>query len=125
MERTNQTIGFDITPLNTHLMTGGADGKVLVYDLKTSELVETFQASSDAVNGVSIHPYIPVVATASGEREYGGGFFSDSSTEELLGSAPAAGVSGDRNSLRLWRPSVPYETEGWRDGIVKRASYGA
>ena len=123
--RTNQTIGFDITPLNTHLMTGGADGKVLVYDLKTSELVETFQASSDAVNGVSIHPYIPVVATASGEREYGGGFFSDSSTEELLGSAPAAGVSGDRNSLRLWRPSVPYETEGWRDGIVKRASYGA
>ena len=125
VERTNQTIGFDITPLNTHLMTGGADGKVLVYDLKTSELVETFQASSDAVNGVSIHPYIPVVATASGEREYGGGFFSDSSTEELLGSAPAAGVSGDRNSLRLWRPSVPYETEGWRDGIVKRASYGA
>ena len=125
VERTNQTIGFDITPLNTHLMTGGADGKVLVYELKTSELVETFQASSDAVNGVSIHPYIPVVATASGEREYGGGFFSDSSTEELLGSAPAAGVSGDRNSLRLWRPSVPYETEGWRDGIVKRASYGA
>mmetsp|Transcript_8933 Transcript_8933/g.27037 ORF Transcript_8933/g.27037 Transcript_8933/m.27037 type:complete len:448 (-) Transcript_8933:385-1728(-) len=125
VERTNQTIGFDITPLNTHLMTGGADGKVLVYDLKTSELVETFQASSDAVNGVSIHPYIPVVATASGEREYGGGFFSDSSTDELLGSAPAAGVSGDRNSLRLWRPSVPYETEGWREGIVKRASYGA
>ncbi|KAL6528975.1 hypothetical protein OROMI_028861 [Orobanche minor] len=71
-ESTNQRIQFDIEPLGRYLGTGGQDGLVHIYDLQTGEWVSSFQAALDTVNGVSFHPFLPMAATSSGHRRYGG-----------------------------------------------------
>ena len=61
---TNQRIYFDITPNGKYLISGGTDGQVLIWDLTTqqqvqnddddnkSNMISSFQANSDCVNGV-------------------------------------------------------------------------
>ena len=105
-------------PMDSHLASGSADGSVLLYDLTKGEQVATFEASPDAVNGVSIHPYIPLLATASGTRKYDTP--TDSSDEEV---PPASNNKVDGNCLKIWKPAVPYETENWYEGIKKRIEF--
>ncbi|KAK9906702.1 hypothetical protein WJX75_006470 [Coccomyxa subellipsoidea] len=67
---TNQRIQFDIEPCGRHLATGGTDGKVLVFDLRTGEPVASHTASADTLNGFQFHPFLPLAATASGHRRF-------------------------------------------------------
>jgi telomerase Cajal body protein 1 len=71
---TNQRIGFDLR--GDRLVTGSTGGEVLVYDTAEvatgggSQPVTTFVAHQDAVNGVSLHPDLPLLATSSGQRRF-------------------------------------------------------
>ncbi|KAL3627647.1 hypothetical protein CASFOL_029010 [Castilleja foliolosa] len=91
-ESTNQRIQFDIEPHGRYLGTGGQDGLVHIYDLQTGEWVSSFQAALDTVNGVSFHPFLPMAATSSGHRRYGG--LDDSQENNCL--------SGDENCVSVW-----------------------
>ncbi len=63
---TNQRIQFDVEPSGRHLLTGGSDGWVLAFDLRTGELAQRLRVARDTVNGCALHPYLPMLATASG-----------------------------------------------------------
>ncbi|XP_074657964.1 telomerase Cajal body protein 1-like [Tubulanus polymorphus] len=71
---TSQRIYFDIDRSGNYLVSGNHDGSVHVWDLnatsETSALppINTFNIHSDTVNGVSLHPYLPLLATSSGQR---------------------------------------------------------
>nr|XP_053652277.1 telomerase Cajal body protein 1-like [Cherax quadricarinatus]XP_053652278.1 telomerase Cajal body protein 1-like [Cherax quadricarinatus]XP_053652279.1 telomerase Cajal body protein 1-like [Cherax quadricarinatus] len=81
---TNQRIYFDLEPqLNRFLISGDTKGQVLKWDLShnnegTSAKEDipllmpssSFTAHKDCTNGVSIHPYCPIVATSSGQRHF-------------------------------------------------------
>lgn len=94
---TNQRIGFDIEPCGRHLLSGGARG-VRVYDLATGERVVAAWAAwgPSAVGGVSVHPQLPLVATASGERRAADGG---------RGAAPAAGGNSE---VAVWACDYVY-----------------
>lgn len=107
---TNQRIYFDLDETDKFLMSGNNDGSVGVWDLTEAfncddakkdddvvlEPVLRWNAHEDCVNGVSLNPLWPIVATSSGQRkliepvddEDSDRFFANSSTSE--------------NSLRLW-----------------------
>jgi WD40 repeat protein len=62
---TNQKICFDIEPCGRHLVSGGEDGFVTVFDLTDGQLVARYRASTDATNGTlkpskacSLHPHL-------------------------------------------------------------------
>ncbi|GMH37475.1 hypothetical protein BSKO_05348 [Bryopsis sp. KO-2023] len=67
---TNQRIQFDIEPCGRHLVTGGEQGRLDVFDLTTGEKLSGDVIGEDAVNGVMFHPFAPLMATASGERRF-------------------------------------------------------
>ncbi len=46
--------------------TGGTDGQMLTFDLQTGEAVGSQVMAADTVNGLQFHPFLPLVATASG-----------------------------------------------------------
>ncbi|KAL0298543.1 UNVERIFIED_CONTAM: Telomerase Cajal body protein 1 [Sesamum radiatum] len=71
-EGTNQRIQFDIEPLGRYLGTGGQDGLVHIYDLQTGQWISSFRAALDTINGLAFHPFLPMAATSSGHRRYGG-----------------------------------------------------
>ena len=78
---TNQRIYFDTNPYTDHLVSGGQDGDVRFYDLaaratddddsnESTEATFRFRAHQDCVNGVSLHPFYPLLASCSGERKF-------------------------------------------------------
>lgn len=57
---TNQRICFDIEPCGRHLVSGGQDGFVTVFDLTDGHLVTRYRASAHATNGKRMtHPSLP------------------------------------------------------------------
>jgi len=67
---TNQRISFDIHYSGSYLATGSQDGHVLIYDVSSGQLVQSFTAHSDAVNGCQFHPTLPYLVTSSGQRKF-------------------------------------------------------
>ncbi|XP_071543489.1 telomerase Cajal body protein 1 [Panulirus ornatus] len=81
---TNQRIYFDLEPqLCRYLISGSTKGQVLKWDLEPgSEIIledddvpimlpsASFNAHKDCINGISVHPYYPVIATSSGQRHF-------------------------------------------------------
>ncbi|GJQ80132.1 putative telomerase Cajal body protein [Trypoxylus dichotomus] len=68
---TNQKITIDISQCGNWLVTGGTDGKVQVWNVQESTAPSNhiqLPLHSDCCNGVSLHPYRPVLATASGQH---------------------------------------------------------
>lgn len=47
---------------------GGTDGTIRVFDLAAGSEKTGFRVCHDTVNGCQYHPFLPVIATASGER---------------------------------------------------------
>jgi hypothetical protein len=45
---------------------GGTDGAMRVFDLREGAAVASFQLAGDSLNGVQFHPFLPLLATASG-----------------------------------------------------------
>ena len=71
------------------------DGLVRVFDLTTGSQVASLPAVSDTVGWAEVHPYAPLVATASGHRRL--------EAEE----AGVARADAAANALRVWRFAVP------------------
>ncbi|KAL9652239.1 hypothetical protein ABK040_011899 [Willaertia magna] len=85
---TNQRMYFSIDPYTKYCISGTMDGRCKVFDLnENGKEIYSFQTSTTSpVNGVSIHPYLPYLATGTGERKYkfskNINFNSDDSSEE-------------------------------------------
>eukprot|EP01023_Acetabularia_acetabulum_P060648 TRINITY_DN7290_c0_g1_i7.p1 TRINITY_DN7290_c0_g1~~TRINITY_DN7290_c0_g1_i7.p1 ORF type:complete len:423 (-),score=39.50 TRINITY_DN7290_c0_g1_i7:93-1361(-) len=70
-DETNQRIQFDVESGGRYLLSGSQNGKLNIYDLWNGECVYKQQFVDDvAVNGVSCHPSQPLIALASGQRNY-------------------------------------------------------
>ncbi|XP_058415790.1 telomerase Cajal body protein 1 isoform X3 [Diceros bicornis minor] len=73
---TNQRIYFDLDPTGQFLVTGSTSGAVSVWDTSMAghegkpEPVLSFLPQKDCTNGVSLHPSLPLLATASGQRVF-------------------------------------------------------
>ncbi|XP_003966879.2 telomerase Cajal body protein 1 [Takifugu rubripes] len=108
---TNQRIYFDLDASGRYLISGDTEGVVSVWDTQTvppeasEELLQPqlrFQAHWDCTNGVSVHPFMPLLATSSGQRK----FPSPGDSEDDSGpDSEAAAVPRERredNTLRVW-----------------------
>ncbi|XP_026154432.1 telomerase Cajal body protein 1 [Mastacembelus armatus] len=111
---TNQRIYFDLDLSGRYLLSGDTEGVVSVWDTQTAppdgdeKLLQPqlrFQAHWDCTNGISIHPFMPLLATSSGQRQFPGPGDSegDSSSD---GEGAEAVVSQQEirqdNTLTLW-----------------------
>ncbi|XP_077021979.1 telomerase Cajal body protein 1 [Tamandua tetradactyla] len=73
---TNQRIYFDMDPTGKFLVSGNTSGAVSVWDTSGAgdegklEPVLSFLPQKDCTNGVSLHPSLPLLATASGQRMF-------------------------------------------------------
>uniref|UniRef100_A0A8C3VX92 Telomerase Cajal body protein 1 n=1 Tax=Catagonus wagneri TaxID=51154 RepID=A0A8C3VX92_9CETA len=73
---TNQRIYFDLDPTGQFLVSGSTGGAVSVWDIGRAghegkpEPVLSFLPQKDCTNGVSLHPSLPLLATASGQRVF-------------------------------------------------------
>ncbi|RXG73510.1 Telomerase Cajal body protein 1 [Armadillidium vulgare] len=110
---TNQKYYFDVTPQDDRfLITGTKRGQVLVYDLSSSssntdqgDILPTtsFTAHKDCVNGISVHPNLPLLATSSGQRsipqvdDVASSDSDDSESETSLNTTELK-----ENSMKLW-----------------------
>lgn len=118
--KTNQRIYFDIgsrsclkrdSTSEDILVSGDTDGTVTFWDIPRSQNMETddgtydsfeiescfsYQVHKDCVNGVSIHPFLPVLATSSGQRHYTS-YSCDSSDSD------ASEIEIEENCLKLWK----------------------
>ncbi|KAM4876242.1 telomerase Cajal body protein 1 [Sylvia borin] len=113
---TNQRVTFDLDPSGQFVVSGDTDGFVTVWDTlsppglgdppELSPLLR-FRALRDCVNGTSLHPQLPVLATASGQRLFPPLWDSDSDQEGTEdGPAPGGDI---RLQLWWWGP----EDSGW------------
>jgi len=94
---TNQRIAFDLDSSGGQLVSGGEDGIVRAYDLKTGEPSAKFSvAAHSAVAGVSLHPTAPFLATGSGHRTFPS-TSDDSDSDEPCEPLPL------ENALSIWR----------------------
>ncbi|XP_058280392.1 telomerase Cajal body protein 1 [Hirundo rustica] len=113
---TNQRVTFDLDPSGQFVVSGDTDGFVTVWDTLTPpgpgdppELppLLRFRALRDCVNGTSLHPELPLLATASGQRLFPAPWDGDSDREGTEdGPAPGGDI---RLQLWWWGP----EDGGW------------
>uniref|UniRef100_A0A8C3NME6 Telomerase Cajal body protein 1 n=1 Tax=Geospiza parvula TaxID=87175 RepID=A0A8C3NME6_GEOPR len=117
---TNQRVTFDLDPSGRFLVSGDTDGFVTVWDTlappgqgNPPELppLFRFRALRDCVNGTSLHPALPLLATASGQRLFPAPWDSDSDSEGTQeGPAPGGDIR-----LQLWwwgHEDTPRDTPG-------------
>jgi WD40 repeat protein len=103
---TNQRIYFDLDSSGEWLATANTDGNVTFwnvsnYDIDGSE--KCFRLHEDAVNGCSLHPFMPLLATSGGQWKFdiemGGALSDDDDGEEEMNGG--CDLYYD-NSLRIW-----------------------
>ena len=102
--RTNQRVGFCLGA--GRLVSGGTDGVVRAWRLSPDGAPDgpavPFAASSDSVTGAAPHPWLPLLAVASGQRHYDTPGGPDSDSDSGAAAADCA--------LRLWDVS---KLDGW------------
>ncbi|XP_077117752.1 telomerase Cajal body protein 1 [Ranitomeya variabilis] len=100
---TNQRMYFDVESCGRYLVSGDTQGVVSVWDMITPPedgvLLPAlqFQAQKDCVNGISLHPSLPILATSSGQRRFPE---SEDSGDESPPEAKSS--SAGENALQLW-----------------------
>jgi len=109
---TNQRIYFDLDPTGRLLLTGDTNGFVKVWDTqKALELTAessqmavdelcSWKAHNDCTNGVSCHPWLPLVATSSGQRHTT--VSSSSSDADSRSDSDDAVDPVAENAVKLW-----------------------
>ncbi|XP_065273005.1 telomerase Cajal body protein 1 [Emys orbicularis] len=107
---TNQRLYFDLEPSGQFLLSGTTEGLVSVWDTAQPPTgdpkpvlgpVLQFQALRDCVNGISLHPSLPLLASASGQREFPDPWDSSEEDEEV-GPGPPQRPARGQNCLQLW-----------------------
>jgi hypothetical protein len=96
----NQRIGFDIEPCGRHLISGGVNGQAQVFDLADGLPCASIPVSSDTVNGVSIHPFAPLVAFSTGHRRFESPDSTDSDEEGATHVSEI--LPSDMNKIAIW-----------------------
>ncbi|KAK3882195.1 hypothetical protein Pcinc_013414 [Petrolisthes cinctipes] len=120
---TSQRIYFDLDmQQNRHLVSGNTNGEVSHWDLSShaeSQVIgedmtlrhptSTFSAHKDCTNGISIHPYYPILATSSGQRHYpeplsdsGSNSEGDCGPEEVSKPLFSHSRTLQENTVKLW-----------------------
>lgn len=109
---TNQRIYFDLDMSGRYLLSGDTEGVVSVWDTQTAppdgneELLQPqlrFQAHWDCTNGISIHPFMPLLATSSGQRQFPWPSDSEIDSDGEGGEAVMSPQeSRQDNTLSLW-----------------------
>ncbi|XP_011866183.1 PREDICTED: telomerase Cajal body protein 1-like isoform X2 [Vollenhovia emeryi] len=72
---TNQRIQFALTFDSKQIISGGVDGNIIVWELPETTNEEDLnpkykiRLSKDCINGISLHPSLPIIATSSGQRD--------------------------------------------------------
>ncbi|XP_065680194.1 metacaspase-2 isoform X9 [Hydra vulgaris] len=105
---TNQRIQFDIDRSDSYVFTGNTNHLIGFYNLHhvfdnlnddecCFKPTRMFQAHEDVVNGVSLHPSLPLLVSTSGQRHF---FVDDSSDSDSSGDTPTARKID--NSMRIW-----------------------
>ncbi|KAM9514240.1 telomerase Cajal body protein 1 [Guaruba guarouba] len=115
---TNQRVTFDLDPTGRFLVSGDTSGFVTLWDTVGTPpqpgdppLVAPtlrFRALRDCINGTSLHPELPLLATASGQRLFPVPWGSDEEEEE---EGPPPG--GDNRLQLWWWGHEPPEDNGW------------
>ncbi|EFJ26631.1 hypothetical protein SELMODRAFT_172852 [Selaginella moellendorffii] len=108
---TNQRIAFDIEPYAQHLGTGGEDGDIRFYDLRTGEFTASIHAASDTINGFSFHPTLPLAASTSGARRFSTSEDKDDDEE------PPQILTELENCASVWRFSCSWEEIKYEDAV--------
>ncbi|XP_052458416.1 telomerase Cajal body protein 1 [Carassius gibelio] len=109
---TNQRIYFDLDQSGRYLLSGDTDGVVSVWDTLTPPpdgneeplppLLQ-FQAHTDCANGISVHPFMPLVASSSGQRKFCWPSDSeDSESDSDEGNVMSSNGVRQDNALVLW-----------------------
>ncbi|XP_063709854.1 telomerase Cajal body protein 1 homolog [Culicoides brevitarsis] len=72
---TNQRIYFDVTPEGKWLLSGSTDGCLKIWNMfeiyadnKAPIKEFAYKLHDDCLNGISVHPFLPIVATSSGQH---------------------------------------------------------
>ncbi|XP_051995455.1 telomerase Cajal body protein 1 [Xyrauchen texanus] len=109
---TNQRIYFDLDQSGRYLLSGDTDGVVSVWDTLTAppdgneEILQPmlqFQAHTDCTNGISMHPFMPLVASSSGQRHFCWPSDSEESDSELdEGNVISSNSIQKDNALVIW-----------------------
>uniref|UniRef100_A0A665VH61 Telomerase Cajal body protein 1 n=1 Tax=Echeneis naucrates TaxID=173247 RepID=A0A665VH61_ECHNA len=125
---TNQRIYFDLDVSGRYLLSGDTEGMVSVWDSQTAppdgdeELLQPqlrFQAHWDCTNGISIHPFMPLIATSSGQRQFPwpgdseGDSASDAEGDEAVMSPQE--IKQDNALALWWAGPVSPATQGDRE----------
>jgi len=113
---TNQKIYIDLSLDNKWLVSGGSDGKVQVWNVSEQSYPTVhmqMNLHSDSCNGVSLHPYKPVLATASGQHH---------STDPLHHSRSS---SSYENALCMWWVGAQQEEQDLFTTIIKAATHAS
>ncbi|KAJ6654952.1 hypothetical protein lerEdw1_006423 [Lerista edwardsae] len=107
---TNQRLYFDLDPTGRFLLSGDTEGLVTVWDTAQPPSggphsllppVLQFQALKDCVNGISLHPSLPLLASASGQRTFPDLWDSGDEEDVDLPQSSRPQARG-HNSLQLW-----------------------
>ncbi|XP_041635832.1 telomerase Cajal body protein 1 [Cheilinus undulatus] len=123
---TNQRIYFDLDLSGRYLLSGDTEGVVSVWDTQTAppdgneEMLQPqlrFKAHWDCTNGISVHPFMPLLATSSGQRQFPwpGDSEGDSASDGEGGEAVMSPQEiRQDNTLSLWwaGPLSPAVEEG-------------
>ncbi|XP_053203934.1 LOW QUALITY PROTEIN: telomerase Cajal body protein 1-like [Panonychus citri] len=114
---THQRIYFDISSNGNCLVSGGDDGHVTFWNLDDKDEqstngfldpVKKFKAHNESVNGVSLHPSLPLMVTSSGQRRLPIATDSDDEDHHFI-SKP---VDNCDNSIKIWMiPIIRNEEE--------------
>ncbi|XP_017785541.1 PREDICTED: telomerase Cajal body protein 1 [Nicrophorus vespilloides] len=110
---TNQKITIDISSCGKWLVSGGTDGKVQVWNVEENSTPTThyqLPLHNDCVNGVSLHPYRPVLATASGQHHTLDPLHHTRNTQSY------------ENALCMWWVGNSHDDPDYITSIIKAAS---
>lgn len=116
--QSNQRILFSIDRTSRWLASGSQDGRALVFDLGADELAPPTCAlsSSSAVNAAMLHPFLPLLAVATGERERllpTLGVSDSESGDEEPGSAGSGAASDAPQHEHSMHHGVAVHKTGW------------
>lgn len=117
----NQRMFFSIDSTGRYLSSGLQDGTLKVFDLfDRGCVVLDHQAHSDCTNAASFHPYLPLLATSSGQRHFEDSSDSSDEGSGRDGALPFFPVSF--TTVLIWR-SLGFGTAGiavWKTNLLSR-----